>query len=328
MSEHPSAEAPPSFEGDAVPSALDKLRAGVAEFKKKNRANIRKRAAAEDSDKDGEDFGLVRKPKQQKDSALAFSTKQAGPSKLELFKHEGNRALQQSTDQGATRTLETETEFDRDARALREAVLRQGVEEGAAAEEGVYRGMKAYTDYRKGFRQEHTIASEKGSGAHGPLRASTNMRMTVRFDYQPDLCKDYKETGYCGYGDSCKFVHDRSDYKSGWELEREWQAQQKAKREAKWVEEAELDGGPPDPDSVDAGREDDLPFACYICRKPWAELEDPVVTHCKHYFCERCALRHNAKSRKCYVCGAATSGIFNAALDIEKRLKQQKTNRP
>ena len=44
--------------------------------------------------------------------------------------------------------------------------------------------------------------------------------MTVRFDYQPDICKDYKETGFCGYGDSCKFVHDRGDYKSGWELDK------------------------------------------------------------------------------------------------------------
>lgn len=32
--------------------------------------------------------------------------------------------------------------------------------------------------------------------------------------------QDYKETGYCGYGDACKFIHDRGDYKSGWELER------------------------------------------------------------------------------------------------------------
>ena len=64
------------------------------------------------------------------------------------------------------------------------------------------------------------MGAEKGSGTHGPLRASTNVRMTVRFDYQPDICKDYKETGYCGYGDSCKFIHDRGDYKSGWELDR------------------------------------------------------------------------------------------------------------
>ena len=46
------------------------------------------------------------------------------------------------------------------------------------------------------------------------------MRQTAIFDYKPDICKDYKETGYCGYGDSCKFIHDRSDYKSGWELDR------------------------------------------------------------------------------------------------------------
>ena len=26
--------------------------------------------------------------------------------------------------------------------------------------------------------------------------------------------------------DSCKFLHDRSDYKSGWQLEREWEANQ------------------------------------------------------------------------------------------------------
>eukprot|EP00967_Tisochrysis_lutea_P010500 scaffold12024_cov22-Tisochrysis_lutea.AAC.1 len=34
------------------------------------------------------------------------------------------------------------------------------------------------------------------------------------------LCKDYKETGFCSYGDSCKFMHDRGDYKMSWELDR------------------------------------------------------------------------------------------------------------
>lgn len=80
--------------------------------------------------------------------------------------------------------------------------------------------MNAYTDFRAGFRREHTIGAEKGTGAHGPLRASTNVRTSIRVDYQPDLCKDYKETGYCGYGDACKFLHDRGDYKAGWEIER------------------------------------------------------------------------------------------------------------
>ena len=72
----------------------------------------------------------------------------------------------------------------------------------------------------QGFRREHNIGAEKGTGIHGPLRANVHARMSVRFDYQPDICKDYKETGFCGYGDACKFVHDRSDYKSGWEMER------------------------------------------------------------------------------------------------------------
>ena len=55
----------------------------------------------------------------------------------------------------------------------------------------------------------------------GPIRAPAHLRATVRWDYQPDICKDYKETGFCGFGDSCKFMHDRSDYKHGWQLERE-----------------------------------------------------------------------------------------------------------
>lgn len=42
-----------------------------------------------------------------------------------------------------------------------------------------------------------------------PVKTSSNLRISCRFDYQPDVCKDYKDSGYCGYGDSCKFLHDR-----------------------------------------------------------------------------------------------------------------------
>ena len=62
----------------------------------------------------------------------------------------------------------------------------------------------------------------------GPIRAPAHLRATIRWDYQPDICKDYKETGFCGFGDSCKFLHDRSDYKHGWQLEREY-------KDGKWV---------------------------------------------------------------------------------------------
>ena len=47
-------------------------------------------------------------------------------------------------------------------RARREAVLRQATEGPDAS--GTYTGMNNYVDYNKGFRREHTIGSEKGSG--------------------------------------------------------------------------------------------------------------------------------------------------------------------
>lgn len=42
------------------------------------------------------------------------------------------------------------------------------------------------------------------------------------------------------------------------------------------------------PGSSDEDDENALPFACFICREPFV---DPVVTRCKHYFCEHCALK-------------------------------------
>jgi RING finger protein 113A len=64
----------------------------------------------------------------------------------------------------------------------------------------------------------------------GPIRAQTWARAICRFDYQPDICKDYKETGFCGYGDSCKFLHDRGDYKSGWQIEKEYAEKEKKRQ--------------------------------------------------------------------------------------------------
>ena len=142
----------------------------------------------------------------------------------------------------------------------------------------------------------------------------------------PPACRcpqDYKETGYCGYGDACKFMHDRGDYKAGWELDREWEEQQKAKREkmlAGWRPEGE-EGSDKEEEEEE---EDGLPFACFICRRPWVECQDPVVTKCRHHFCEQCALQHNAKSAKCFVCEQPTGGIFNVAQDILRKEKARK----
>ncbi|GJR33043.1 zinc finger CCCH domain-containing protein 1 [Tanacetum coccineum] len=105
----------------------------------------------------------------------------------------------------------------------------------------------------------------------------------VGFDYQPYICKDYKETGY---GDSCKFMHDRGEDKSGWQMERDWAEADKVRKR-----KLALKGGDNDEEDEEEEIEDDedgLPFACFICRQPFV---DPVVTKCKQYFCEHCAFK-------------------------------------
>lgn len=148
----------------------------------------------------------------------------------------------------------------------------------------------------------------------GPQRAPANLRVTQRFDYQPDICKDYKETGFCGYGDSCIFLHDRGDYKTGWQLEKEWEDAQK--NHTKF--------GASDPNKYaisDNDSDDELPFACLICRQ---EFKNPVVTRCEHYFCEACAIKNYKKSPKCYACGKPTQGVFNTAKKMLEKLELKK----
>jgi RING finger protein 113A len=76
----------------------------------------------------------------------------------------------------------------------------------------------------------------------------------------------------------------------------EWEEEQKRRQEALtkgWNPDGELEGDEDAAGANGSGDEgDDLPFACYICREVWAECKsDPVVTKCKHYFCEACALK-------------------------------------
>ncbi|XP_024993163.1 zinc finger CCCH domain-containing protein 1-like [Cynara cardunculus var. scolymus] len=88
-----------------------------------------------------------------------------------------------------------------------------------------------------GFRRDDQMigGSKAAGGVHGPLRAPSGyIRASTRFDYQPDVCKDYKNTGYCGYGDSCKFLHDRGDYKTGWQIDKQWDEAENARKKRNW----------------------------------------------------------------------------------------------
>lgn len=290
--------------------------------------NIRKWTSnTDDAQGDEEDSSVVINNKQKKqlkpDNKLVFTT---GSSKQSVaaapvFAYESSKQIQTQNDSRATATLETETDFSQDARAIRERVLKQAADAlkgGEKDDDKVYKGLHGYTDHKAGFRREQTIAGEKAGGSHGPLRASAHIRVSARFDYQPDVCKDYKETGYCGFGDSCKFMHDRGDYKSGWQMEREWDEKEKERKRnlAMGIVEEEEGGEAGGSDDED----DALPFACFICREPFV---DPVVTKCKHYFCEHCALKHHSKNKKCFVCNEPTLGIFNTAHEIKKKMAEE-----
>ncbi|CAH0551729.1 unnamed protein product [Brassicogethes aeneus] len=212
-------------------------------------------------------------------------------------------------DQGATATLEIETEKDRDAQAIFEKRLEINKDLEGKEDDKVYRGINNYTQY---YKPKDTAAGNASSGMvrKGPIRAPANLRATVRWDYQPDICKDYKETGFCGFGDSCKFLHDRSDYKHGWQLEREW-------NEGKYGQASD--------DDEDAtyeihSDEEDLPFKCVICR---GSFVDPVVTKCKHYFCEKCVVERSKKTTRCFVCNVPTQ-VFNPAKELISRLNKLK----
>lgn len=130
------------------------------------------------------------------------------------------------------------------------------------------------------------------------LRRKHNIiKSTIRTDYQPDICKDYKETGFCGFGDSCKFLHDRSDYKHGWQIDQDYAKSQNEKKVDDRLTK--------DSDEKEAKDDDESDIRCPICKELY---KSPIMTKCKHYFCSDCAEKECIQ--KCFTCGQPTNGIF------------------
>uniref|UniRef100_A0A8C0VUQ3 RING finger protein 113A n=1 Tax=Castor canadensis TaxID=51338 RepID=A0A8C0VUQ3_CASCN len=236
------------------------------------------------------------KPKEQEESeglGVAYkSTRSAKPAGPE--------------DMGATAVYELDTEKERDAQAIFERSQKIQEELKGKEDDKIYRGINNYQKYMK---PKDTSMGNASSGMvrKGPIRAPEHLRATVRWDYQPDICKDYKETGFCGFGDSCKFLHDRSDYKHGWQIERE-------------LDEGRY--GVCEDENYEVGSDDDeMPFKCFICRQAF---QNPVVTKCKHYFCESCALQHFRTTPRCYVCDQQTNGVFNPAKELIGKLEKHR----
>ncbi|KAH8330863.1 hypothetical protein KR067_008359 [Drosophila pandora] len=299
---------------------------GAAMRRKKQSSSSNDSAKSSDEDANSKTSALVRAENRRKrtnpnyQSTKTLSKRKAGVAdadssssaseddKLGVAYKSKREALPSGPqDQGATAINEMDTELDRDAQAIHARSIKINEELGGKEDDKIYRGINNYAQY---YKKQDTAAGNASSGMvrSGPIRAPAHLRATVRWDYQPDICKDYKETGYCGFGDSCKFLHDRSDYKAGWQLEMDHENQRRG--------DCDSDG--------DDGKyeihsdEESLPFKCHICRQSFV---NPVVTKCKHYFCEKCALAQYKKSQRCIICSQQTNGIFNPAKELIARLK-------
>ncbi|KAF9527322.1 hypothetical protein CPB83DRAFT_856349, partial [Crepidotus variabilis] len=190
------------------------------------------------------------------------------------------------------------------AKRRRKEKLDAGLDDEEIPDDGQYRGQAAYKSHLK----KNTEVPK--AMRVGPQRSTSTIRTVTIVDYQPDVCKDYKETGYCGFGDTCKFLHDRGTYLAGWQLD---QLAEKAGKQANRASDSDSDSD-----------DEDVPFACLICRKHYT---DPVVTRCGHYFCSACAIKRYAKNPRCIACGATTGGIFNRADKIIEKINKKRRDK-
>jgi RING finger protein 113A len=178
------------------------------------------------------------------------------------------------------------------------------------ATDGTYQGTAKYSTFIQKNPEKKQL---------GPQKAPTNVRTITVTDFAPDVCKDYKQTGFCGFGDSCKFLHAREDYKQGWQLDKEWEkAGKKDKKPGGAGKDREAEGMDDEEKMLM-----DIPFACIICKESY---KSPVVTKCGHYFCEKCAMTRYMKDKKkqCAHCGSDTQGSFGVAKKLKELLAKKK----
>lgn len=139
-----------------------------------------------------------------------------------------------------------------------------------------------------------------------------NVRLNSEIDFCTiGICQDYLKSGFCAFGDNCIYAHVR-EFKSSYEITKEWEEEQRKKEEEKKKKKEEIE------------EKNLIPEVCPICKK---EYQNPVVTCCHHFFCEKCVIDVFSKKKNtlCYVCGTETNGSLNSGIEeIEKQKRKLK----
>ena len=266
-------------------------------------------------------------PRSDSDSSSGSDAEDGDGRIVKRRKLNGNALKASTADQKAKSALEGTTKYEANRSAVIEAstdATKQSnwyeeTADDALSSKNLLGSTRSFTKPQPLIEKETNAPERKV----GPQKASSNVRTITMVDYTPDVCKDYKQTGFCGFGDNCKFLHAREDYAAGWKLDKEWEMTNKGKKpDGTVVASANRDLKEKDEDGVDLAMLEKIPFACIICKKPY---KSPIITKCGHYFCEACALKRYRKDPTCANCSAKTNGVFNGARNLQKLLdKKQK----
>ncbi len=298
--------------------------APVALFKKRTgKSNFRKRAAtpppASDSNSDyssleDESSHKIKKRKKNTGTITASSRNTAPDSSaLTASKYSVERNITIKTSNDATKQNKWYDENTTDTLSSKN-LLGKTRDMQSDAPDGTYKGLANQTK----FIHKNPDAPTR---VVGPVKAPTNIRTITVTDFAPDVCKDYKQTGFCGFGDNCKYLHAREDYKQGWQLDKEWENVTKGKKVTGGTKVASANREDAEDSDVDDALLEGIPFACIICKERY---KNPVVTKCGHYFCEACALKRYRKDPSCSACGSGTGGVFNVAKNLKKLLDRKR----